>query len=202
MHLRNEIFLRQFPIAPPEINIPRRCRDNPGAGVQKIQRFQRAEPGKDRKDPYDPQNYGTTDHNKGGNDTLADTPGGGSGIVHKSGQTIGKSHNRQADRAVIQYFRICIEHGQKRCSKDYKQKSKDKAESKGIQCCDPVDLHDSFFMSRAVILGDKACTGGIEGTHHIENNTVGIGRCRVSLHHHMIKTVDGSLHEQIGNGKK
>ena len=78
------------------------------------------EPGKDRKDPNDPENYGTADHNKGRNDAFADTPGSSSGIVHKCRQAVRKPHDGQTDGAIIEDLGIRVEHRQEGCPKDDK----------------------------------------------------------------------------------
>ena len=57
-------------------------------------------------------------------------------------------------------------------------------------------------MSSPVILRNKAGAGSVECAHHIKDETVCIGSRRISLYHHMVKGIDCTLYEQIGNGKQ
>ena len=62
-----------------------RRRNGPGAYIQKVQRLNGMEVGKDGVNPDNTENAGAHDHDDGGNDGLAQASGGGNGAVHESG---------------------------------------------------------------------------------------------------------------------
>ena len=91
----------RLPIAEDEVDDLGRCRQQPGEGVQQVQRRDRVEMRKDRVDPDHAEHTGAQNHNDGRADGFSQPARGGDRAVHKGGDAVGKPHDHNALHAGV-----------------------------------------------------------------------------------------------------
>ena len=144
-----------------------RRRNGPGAYIQKVQRLNGMEVGKDGVNPDNTENAGAHDHNDGGNDGLAQASGGGNGAVHESGYAVGKRHHRQTLQPGVHYGRITGKEPQELIAEHIQSHTQHQSYQKRVGQGDKIAVQDPLFFLCTKILGHEAGTAGVEGGHHV-----------------------------------
>ena len=85
--------------------------NRPAENVEQIQGQNCMKMGENRKDPNDPKNAGTQDHDDGGHHAAAQTSGCGDGAVHERGKGVGAAHHPQPRQARFHHLRVLGEKG-------------------------------------------------------------------------------------------
>ena len=92
-----------LPVNRLEINNFSRCSNGPGEDIEQVQGRNGFKVGEDGIDPDHTEDAGSHDDDKGGNNRLAKSTGGGDGTIHKSRERIGYAHNFKAVHAKLDY---------------------------------------------------------------------------------------------------
>ena len=199
--LSSERPFSNTPVNDNEINDLCQCSDAPGKCVEQIQGLDRMEVGKYGVDPDDTEYTGAQDDHDSRNDRLAKPPGSCNGTVHKCRNAVGERHNRETDDTCFYHLTVICEQGQERITEEVKGTSQYQTDRKGIKQGDEVAFQNPVLFMGTVILGDKAGTGRINGSHQIIEKRICILCGGISLHHDMVKGVDTGLYKKIGYRK-
>ena len=80
---------------------------------------------------------------------------------------------------------------------DDQQRTHDKGNAEGEHHRDEVAVDDALALARTVILAHEGRAGGVNGSHHVIDERVGVRGGGVAFHHHLIKGVHARLNEQV-----
>lgn len=95
-----------LPVNRLEINNFSRCSNDPGEDIEQVQGRNGFKVGEDGINPDHTEDAGAHNYDKGGNNGLAKSTGGGDGTIHKGRECIGYTHNFKAVHAKFDYRRI------------------------------------------------------------------------------------------------
>ena len=95
-----------LPVNRLEINDFSRSSNGPGEDIEQVQGRNGFKVGEDGINPDHTEDAGAHNYDKGGNNGLAKSTGGGDGTIHKGGECIGYAHNFKAVHAKLDYRRI------------------------------------------------------------------------------------------------
>ena len=66
---------------------------------------------------------------------------------------------------------------------------------------DKIAFEYAVILSLAVISADKACAGGVDRRHNVEDKCICILRRRIARNHNSVKMVYACLHKKVRHGK-
>ena len=99
-NLHSPYFL---PVNRLEINNFSGCSNGPGEDIEQVQGRNGFKVSENGINPDHTEDAGTHNYDKGGNNGLAKSTGGGDGTIHKGRERIGYAHNFQSVHAKLDY---------------------------------------------------------------------------------------------------
>ena len=157
--------------------------------------------GEDGVHPDHPKDAGAQHHDDGGDDGLAQPPGGGDGAIHERGDAVGEAHDLNALHARVDDGGLGGEEGEEIPPEEEQAAAQHQTDAEGVGQRDEVALLHPVGLACTVVLAHNAGAGHVEGGHGVVNEVVGVGGSGVALDHEGIEGVDARLNEEVGNGE-
>ena len=173
------------------------ARDDPGEGVEQVERGDRVEISEDRVDPDHAEHARAEEDEDHRHKALADAARGGGGVVHQRGEGEDKAHDPDALKARVDNGGLGGEEGEElppEKQEEHPEKARDEG---GVSEREKIALAHALCLTRAEVLPDEARAGDVEGIHHRVNEVIDVARGGVALDHDGAEGVDARLDEEV-----